>query len=523
MRHPLRFQANWDGMGFIEVAQGWLREQAERGVESVLPADFDMAKRRAVMWEALRGLDPAAQAEAHSRWSADGQLERFVTEVVAGLKKGLGAPRRSSTYGWLADAAIRAAVRGTELTEREAGSSLMKFELDRVVRQVKARVDEESGYNVDIPAWCRELAMLGADGVPGPIGRALLSLVGRDAVVFVLELEVALSTGVEDSRRISHELLRSVERLQLFLLPGQLTRLKRGQIPLGRLRSLGIVNEHLHLGADAESSLTFALTPTGQDLVRTVLDPAPNPFRALVRALLDAERGRVSTEITGQQTTGSEDLAYVQMVVHELRNINYPLNNSVRRLWAELDRPNGPDPAKIAEYRQRIDAALERVNNFANDSARLATASASETFALVEVVREAISTTEADRNGRIAVVLDGLPDAQLEGARARWVLLFVNLLRNSAQVRAGKGSVWISAAPVAEGWLNLFIDDDGPGVPEEYRERVFERGHSTRGGTGIGLHDGRATVRLSGGTIVCAASPRGGARFHIQVPARRSA
>jgi signal transduction histidine kinase len=71
----------------------------------------------------------------------------------------------------------------------------------------------------------------------------------------------------------------------------------------------------------------------------------------------------------------------------------------------------------------------------------------------------------------------------------------------------------------------LAVDDDGPGIPEADRERVFERfvrldGARARddGGSGLGLAIVSELVAAHGGTVVAAASPLGGARVEITIP-----
>ncbi|GAA4612776.1 sensor histidine kinase [Saccharopolyspora hordei] len=75
------------------------------------------------------------------------------------------------------------------------------------------------------------------------------------------------------------------------------------------------------------------------------------------------------------------------------------------------------------------------------------------------------------------------------------------------------------------GWVWLVVDDDGPGIPEEHRVRVFDRFYRVEpdrarstGGAGLGLALVADAVRRRGGTVRAAASPEGGARIEVRWP-----
>ena len=97
-----------------------------------------------------------------------------------------------------------------------------------------------------------------------------------------------------------------------------------------------------------------------------------------------------------------------------------------------------------------------------------------------------------------------------------------NLLRN-AQKYAGSRVV-LSAARGPAG-IEIAVDDDGPGIPETERDKVFEpfyrldrsRDRAT-GGFGLGLSIARKAVVLHGGTLEVATSRLGGARFVVRLP-----
>ncbi len=102
-----------------------------------------------------------------------------------------------------------------------------------------------------------------------------------------------------------------------------------------------------------------------------------------------------------------------------------------------------------------------------------------------------------------------------------------NLVRNAVQAirAAAKGfRVQVHATTLDDGRIALDVDDDGPGVPEGERERIFDPYFTTRTeGTGLGLAIVKKIVVEHGGTIACDASPIGGARFRILLPAGESA
>ena len=96
-----------------------------------------------------------------------------------------------------------------------------------------------------------------------------------------------------------------------------------------------------------------------------------------------------------------------------------------------------------------------------------------------------------------------------------------NLVRNAASVipEGSELELWISVAELGES-CELSVEDNGPGVPAEVIDRIFDEGFSTRGSTGFGLHRCRQLLSARGGSITCRkGTQRGGACFVIQLPA----
>ncbi|WP_159998295.1 HAMP domain-containing sensor histidine kinase [Roseomonas sp. 18066] len=100
-----------------------------------------------------------------------------------------------------------------------------------------------------------------------------------------------------------------------------------------------------------------------------------------------------------------------------------------------------------------------------------------------------------------------------------------NILDN-ARRHARRIAVALTESPRAEGgrpagrWVHITIDDDGPGIPGASREEAFKPFTSySAGGTGLGLAIARDIARAHGGDIALEASPLGGLRAHIRLPA----
>lgn len=228
---------------------------------------------------------------------------------------------------------------------------------------------------------------------------------------------------------------------------------------------------------------------------------------------------------------------------HELRS---PLSRLRTELEITLRRPRGQD-----EYVEALRSSLDevvRLTTLAEELltlARLDSGQESATASAVaiapileEVVRRARGTAERrDVDLRLDVHSDRAPDAAADAEPAATitaslskqllVLVATNLVDNAVKFAPAGGVVRVSLGE-RERWSAVVVEDDGPGIPEEERPRLFERFYRGAGartsevpGTGLGLALCDAIVRAAGGRIDIDASPLGGGRFTVLLPAPR--
>jgi signal transduction histidine kinase len=96
----------------------------------------------------------------------------------------------------------------------------------------------------------------------------------------------------------------------------------------------------------------------------------------------------------------------------------------------------------------------------------------------------------------------------------------LNLARNAVEAVTPGGAVRVETRQ-EEPWAVLEVSDDGPGIPEEDRERVFEFGFSTReGGSGLGLPTVQRLAAELGGSVTVLSAARGGTVVRVTFPSR---
>lgn len=205
------------------------------------------------------------------------------------------------------------------------------------------------------------------------------------------------------------------------------------------------------------------------------------------------------------------------VVAHEVRN---PLAAAQGAL--EVIGPRVP-VAEDREILSDVRSRLAELNKLVNEILLFARPRPlkREHHDLVAVVRRITRELEDDPEMRdIALSFEGHPSEScslpLDVAAIRAALL--NLIRNAAESMEGRGKIHLSFERDGE-WCRLHVRDEGPGVPEEMREKIFEPFVSTRHrGSGLGLAITRNTAEAHGGQVRLQPAPGGGTDAVLELP-----
>jgi two-component system sensor histidine kinase PilS (NtrC family) len=166
---------------------------------------------------------------------------------------------------------------------------------------------------------------------------------------------------------------------------------------------------------------------------------------------------------------------------------------------------------RLAHLRGLLDDTLRLVRSFRG---------APTPVDLAEVVASALALARSDPQFRAIDLAPRLPDPCPEGLSYAEPLrqALTNLLLNAAQAQGGAGRVEIEIEDRG-GRVVLAVEDQGPGIPPEQRERVFEPFWTTKpSGTGLGLVYVRRVAEASAGRVQAMAARGGhGARFEIEL------
>lgn len=274
-----------------------------------------------------------------------------------------------------------------------------------------------------------------------------------------------------------------------------------------------------------------------EDSIIHVDRPQERILQRITRPVLDVEGGRIGWLLILRDITEEKELEetreqLTEMIVHDLRG---PLT-TIRGSLSLLDKTlSGESRSETTSQALKVsNRSLGQMLGLVNSLLDLARLEGDP----MEISREPVDLgqlcralaelhiPEANEAGLIldVDVPENLPTIQADQEKLRRVL--GNLLDNAIKFTPEGGQVALRCS-VRKGGLRVSVTDTGPGVPQEMREKIFDRFAQVRGvasrrrGTGLGLAFAKLAVEAHGGRIWVEDNNGEGSAFHLELPMER--
>lgn len=290
---------------------------------------------------------------------------------------------------------------------------------------------------------------------------------------------------------------------------------------------------------DGQVHEAFTETPAGDRMRHfrivssPILDSAGRVVAAIEMVEDVTERMEAETQLRQQQKlTSISTLA--RGMAHEINN---PLNGIMN--YAELIKDQAPENAPLVEFADEIIKEGQRVATMTHsllsftqqDAQSFAPTSPAAMVAFVLPPAQ-----EAARAGGVLLTCVIPPDLPMVSCRQSQIgnvimALFANAMEAWDEETLGTGhsggankAIHWTARRLDKGgraWVRLTVSDNGPGIPEQIRERVFDPFFTTKDRTqhsGLGLWIGRSIIQEHGGEITVESEAGKGTQVHLDLP-----
>jgi signal transduction histidine kinase len=261
------------------------------------------------------------------------------------------------------------------------------------------------------------------------------------------------------------------------------------------------------------SSFTWHDADPREFSVRTSQVGAGDRLRGYAVVMSDVtDRQRQIRELQRQK---SQLERFASTLSHDIRN---PLNVARGKTELVIKRDGNDGLTPVLDALDRIERIIEDLLTLSREGR---TIDERQRVALADVAAEAWRNTET---GAATFEIDLDADVVLYADRTRLLNVFENLFRNALEhgstgsrtgsgddaSRADAGGLTITLGRHDDGF---YVEDDGPGIPPEERDAVFEYEYTTADGTGLGLAIVDAIAEAHGWTVAAGEGADGGARI----------
>ncbi|HTY89298.1 MAG TPA: ATP-binding protein [Candidatus Acidoferrum sp.] len=218
---------------------------------------------------------------------------------------------------------------------------------------------------------------------------------------------------------------------------------------------------------------------------------------------------------------------FVANVSHELRT---PLSLIKGYVETLLDGARN-DPEVAERFLKIIERNAQRLDLLIQDLLIISALEAGriklslQPVELRPLVEKVFADLKPPADAKGVTLVNGLSDLAVTADASRLEQVFANLVDNAIKYGRAQGTVTVSGKKTDDGKVELFVQDDGPGIPPEALDRVFERFYRVdkarsreQGGTGLGLSIVKHIVQSHGGRVWASSQPGRGAIFFFTLP-----
>jgi len=358
----------------------------------------------------------------------------------------------------------------------------------------------------------RELLAAAARVTPQPDGQAedrFLVSTFQEAVERLQRSEAALRQRADELGVLSEVLTREATS---GVVIADAQGVVRGLNPVAReLLGAGLTSGHPIPAALAVAGGRVELAERAVEVRRFPLRSSTGQPQGEVCFLTDRTEleglERAMREREGMATLGELSAG----MAHELRNALATIQGYLR-LLASADPERGRRyMAAIEAEAATVSSVLDRFLHYAEPRELRR-----EAIGLRRLAEDSVQRVRGLFPALVAAV-EG-EDAVVEGDPLAFAVVLDNLVRNAAEALESRGGRVVLRIETAASSARVTVEDNGPGVSAEVRERLFAPFASTKASGGLGLALARRLVRLHGGELTYTQALGGGARFVVTLP-----
>ena len=282
------------------------------------------------------------------------------------------------------------------------------------------------------------------------------------------------------------------------------------------------------------AELVGRLRPDQPWITRELRFPGPSElwFQVSAAVILNQEGHRQGTLLVFHDLTRLKQLErtreeFIANVSHELRT---PLSH-IKGYTETLLGGAKDDPEVATRFLQTIARNAERLELLIEDLLTISELESGrvtlklQPLPLQSVVGKVFDDFKTRAEAKTVTLTNSTFGVKVNADAVRLEQVLSNLVDNAIKYGRTGGRVTIGARSAADGKVEVFVRDDGPGLPADSLERVFERfyrvdkGRSReQGGTGLGLAIVKHIVQSHGGTVWAKSEPGKGTTFYFTLP-----